>query len=51
MDILKQNGETLKEYKIRLFRNKDSYKLSNKDIAELINNASNLNRDESSYRK
>ena len=51
MNILKQNGETLKEYKIRLFRNKDSYKLSNKDIAELINNASNLNRDESSYRK
>ena len=51
MDILKQNGETLKDYKIRLFRNKDSYGLSNKDIAELINNASNLNRDESSYRK
>lgn len=51
MNILKQNGETLKEYKIRLFRNKDSYNLSNKDIAELINNASNLNRDESSYRK
>ena len=51
MDILKHTEETLKDYKIRLFRNKDKYSLSNKDIAELINHASNSNRDESSYRK
>lgn len=51
MDILKHTEETLKDYKIGLFRNKDKYSLSNKDIAELINHASNSNRDESSYRK
>lgn len=51
MNVLKESTETLKEYKIRLFRNKDKYSLSNSDIAELINKASNSNKDESSYRK
>lgn len=51
MDILRKSEETLKDYKIRLFRNKDIYGLSNRDIAELINNASNSNKDESTYRK
>lgn len=51
MNLLKEQFETLKDYKIRLFRNKDKYSLSNKDIAELLNSASNSNKDESSYRK
>lgn len=51
MLILRDAGETLKDYKIRLFRNKDKYGLSNQDIAELINQASSSNKDESVYRK
>ena len=51
MLILRDTGETLKDYKIRLFRNKDKYGLSNQDIAELINQVSSSNKDESVYRK
>ena len=51
MLIDKHDKETLKEYKLRLFRNKDEYNLSNVEIAELINNASNSNKSESVYRK
>ena len=51
MLLKKYDSETLKEYKLRLFRNKELYSLSNKDIAELINKASSSNKDESAYRK
>lgn len=51
MNFLKNTEETLKDYKIRLFRNKETYGLTNKDIAKLINQADNSNKDESTYRK
>lgn len=44
-------SENFKEYKLRLFRNKEAYGLSNTDIAELLNNISGENKNESTYRK
>lgn len=51
MNLDANKNETLKEYKIRLFRNKKKYNLTDKDIARLINKNFNKNYDESSYRK
>lgn len=51
MDLLKRDNESIKEYTIRLFTNKNAFHLSNNDIAKLINDASGCRKDESSYRK
>ncbi len=52
MDYLElKDNESLKEYKLRLFRNKKEYNLTSKEIAYYINKASNANSDESVYRK
>lgn len=47
----KQTNENLKEYKVRLYRNKDIYELSNVEIGELINKESGEKFDESAHRK
>lgn len=47
----KQSYENLKEYKVRLYRNKDIYELSNVEIGELINKESGEKFDESAHRK
>lgn len=46
-----KTGESYKDYKIRLSKNKDLYGISWKDIAELLNNVSGNNYNESTYRK
>ena len=52
MDYLElKDNENLKEYKLRLFRNKKEYNLTSKEIAYYINKASDANSDESVYRK
>lgn len=51
MSLAKKPEETIKDYKIRLFRNKELYDLSSRDIAKYINDASNSSKDESAYRK
>ena len=43
--------ENLKDYKIRLCKNKDIYGLTFQDIANLINKESGENKSESVYRK
>lgn len=50
-DIHKNDGESLKDYKIRLCRNKDLYNITFVDIAKLINEITGENKGESSYRK
>lgn len=50
-DILRQEGETIKQYKIRLFKNKEIYGLNSQDIADLINKETGDNFSESTYRK
>ena len=47
----KSKDENLKQYKIRLYRNKDIYGLSNIEIGELINKESGEKFDESAHRK
>lgn len=51
MNYYKENNETIKEYKLRLFRNKDLYGLNTEQIAQLINNETGDNFSESAYRK
>ncbi len=51
MDICKRENESIKQFTIRLFQNKETLHLSNNDIAKLINEASGCRKDESSYRK
>ncbi len=51
MSIKKSKDENLKQYKIRLYRNKDIYGLSNIEIGELINKESGEKFDESAHRK
>jgi len=50
-EILRQEGETIKQYKIRLFKNKEIYGLNTQDIADLINKETGDNFSESTYRK
>lgn len=47
----RQQNEDLKDYKIRLFRNKEEYNLNSKEIADLINSETGENLSESAYRK
>ena len=51
IDIKRDPSENLKQYQIRLYRNKDIYGLTNIDIGELLNKETGQNYDESKYRK
>lgn len=51
LNYTKQPNETLIEYQVRLYKNKDAYGLSNIDIGNLLNNASDICKDESAWRK
>ena len=52
MDFLNRKpDENIKDYKIRLFRNKKEYNLTSKEIAYYINKETGNNSDESVYRK
>ena len=51
MKHLKHSDETNIEYQIRLYRNKDSYGLSNFQIGELLNEVNGVDYDESKWRK
>lgn len=48
---LRQPNETPKAYRIRLYKNKDLYELSNIEIGELCNEAFGVKWDESAHRK
>ena len=47
----KQPNETVKQYKIRLFQNKDLYGITKYQIADLLNAVTGNNFNESTYRK
>jgi len=51
MEYIRQENESVHEYKIRLFSNKDLYNLKSQEIADLINKESGKTQGESSYRK
>lgn len=51
MEYIKRENESVKAYKIRLFKNKDLYGLTSQQIADLINKESGDNYCESTYRK
>ena len=51
MDYLRQDDESVKKYKVRLFENKELYNLKSQEIADLINKESGESYGESSYRK
>lgn len=51
MSIQRQPNENFKEYKIRLYRNKEIYGLNNEEIGELLNADTGNNWNESAYRK
>lgn len=48
---LRQKNETIEDYFIRLYDNKDQYGLNKYQIAELLNKESGTNYDESKWRK
>jgi len=50
-DIKRQDNENLKQYQIRLYRNKDIYGLTNDEIGNILNEETGQNYDESKYRK
>ena len=51
MKYIKHDNESIHEYKIRLFSNKELYNLKSQEIADLINKESGKTQGESSYRK
>src|ERR1035437_3759122 len=51
MDYLRKTDENIKDFKIRLFTNKELYNLTSQQIADLINNETGDKFDESCYRK
>jgi len=51
MEYIRKDQESVKQYKIRLFQNKDLYNLKSQEIADLINKESGSNQGESGYRK
>ena len=51
MKYIKHDNESINEYKIRLFSNKELYNLKSQEIADLINKESGKTQGESSYRK
>jgi len=50
-EISRKENEEIKKYKLRLFRNKDTYNLKTKEIGDLINKETENNFNESTYRK
>jgi len=50
-EINRKQDETIKSYKIRLFKNKDLYDLNSQSIADLINKETGDTFNESTYRK
>ncbi|MDD4778991.1 MAG: hypothetical protein PHT02_00110 [Tissierellia bacterium] len=50
-EINRKQDETIKSYKIRLFKNKDLYGLNSQNIADLINKETGDTFNESTYRK
>lgn len=48
---LKTADESLMEYQVRLYRNKDSYNLTNTEIGDLLNEINGTNYNESTWRK
>jgi len=51
MEYIRKDQESIKDYKIRLFANKDLYNLKSQEIADLLNKETGKNQGESSYRK
>lgn len=51
MNFLREDGETFKEYKVRLYRNQAQYGLTNAQVGEFLNADTGNNWDESAYRK
>jgi len=51
LKYIKHDNESIHEYKIRLFSNKELYNLKSQEIADLINKESGKTQGESSYRK
>lgn len=51
MNYQREKNETVKEYKLRLFRNKELYGLTSEQIAQLINTETGDEFSESAYRK
>lgn len=51
MEYLRKEDENLKQYQIRLYRDKDTLDLNNKEIGELLNKETGNKYDESKYRK
>lgn len=50
-ELIRKENESIKKYKLRLFRNKDILNIKSKEIADLINNETENNFNESTYRK
>ena len=50
-ELTRQENETIKSYKLRLFRNKELYDIDTKQIADLINKETGETFNESTYRK
>ncbi len=50
-ELLRKENETIKQYKLRLFRNKATLNINKDTIAELINKETENNFNESTYRK
>ena len=51
MEYIRKENESIKDFKIRLFANKDLYNLKSQEIADLVNKETGKNQGESSYRK
>lgn len=51
MEYIRQENESVKDFKIRLFKNKDLYGLTSQQIADLVNKESGEKLNESTYRK
>lgn len=51
MDFKKRADETVKEYKYRMYKNKDVYNLKNDEIGEIVNRETGESFDESAHRK
>ena len=51
MDFIRKEDEGIKEYKYRMYKNKDLYNLKNDEIGDIINKETGENYDESAHRK
>lgn len=50
-NLKRKDDESVKKYKLRLFRNKDLYNIKTQEIADLINKETENNFNESTFRK